>query len=58
MRNVESERNTTREGCKPDASPPAPMPTAQFRRRAWVEFQRAIDPLAPPKPLKQHPQQH
>jgi hypothetical protein len=29
-----------------------PVPTTQFRRRAWLSFQRAIDPLAPPKPLK------
>jgi hypothetical protein len=28
-----------------------PFPTAQFRRRAWLLFQRALDPLAPPKPL-------
>src|SRR5262249_39606991 len=28
-----------------------PRPTTQFRRRAWREFQRALDPLAPPKPL-------
>jgi hypothetical protein len=29
------------------------LPTAsmQFRRRAWLQFQRALDPLAPPKPL-------
>jgi hypothetical protein len=27
----------------------APRPTAQFRRRAWLEFQRALDPLARPK---------
>ena len=26
-------------------------PTPGFRRRAWREFQRALDPLAPPKPL-------
>jgi DNA-binding GntR family transcriptional regulator len=26
-------------------------PSARFRRRAWREFQRALDPLAPPKPL-------
>jgi len=26
-------------------------PTSRFRRRAWREFQRALDPLAPPKPL-------
>jgi hypothetical protein len=29
-----------------------PAPTASFRRRAWLQFQRAIDPLAPPKPLR------
>jgi hypothetical protein len=26
-------------------------PSSRFRRRAWREFQRALDPLAPPKPL-------
>lgn len=35
------------------AAKDAPQPTPQFRRRAWVDFQRALDPLAPPKPLKQ-----
>jgi hypothetical protein len=29
-----------------------PKPTPGFRRRAWLEFQRALDPLAPPKPLR------
>jgi hypothetical protein len=33
-----------------------PLPSAQFRRRAWSEFQRSLDPLAPPKPLR--PPQH
>jgi hypothetical protein len=28
-----------------------PQPTASFRRRAWLEFQRALDPLASPKRL-------
>jgi hypothetical protein len=28
-----------------------PHPTQRFRRRAWLVFQRALDPLAPPKPL-------
>jgi hypothetical protein len=28
-----------------------PIPTMQFRRRAWLAFQQALDPLAPPKPL-------
>jgi hypothetical protein len=23
-----------------------------FRRRAWMQFQRALDPLARPKPFK------
>jgi hypothetical protein len=27
-------------------------PTPDFRRRAWREFQRALDPLAPPRPLR------
>jgi hypothetical protein len=29
-----------------------PRPTASFRRRSWLDFQRALDPLAPPKPLR------
>jgi hypothetical protein len=37
---------------------PTPKPTMQFRRRAWHEFQRALDPLAPPKPLPPLKQQH
>jgi hypothetical protein len=28
-----------------------PAPSASYRRRAWVKFQRALDPLAPIKPL-------
>jgi hypothetical protein len=28
-----------------------PTPSMSFRRKAWLEFQRALDPLAPPKPL-------
>ena len=28
-----------------------PLPTPRFRRRSWLEFQRALDPLAPPKSL-------
>jgi hypothetical protein len=33
-----------------------PAPSASYRRRAWIEFQRALDPLAPIKPLP--PQRH
>ena len=32
-----------------------PTPTMQFRRRAWLRFQRALDPLAAPKPLPMRP---
>jgi hypothetical protein len=28
-----------------------PTPSASYRRRAWVQFQQALDPLAPIKPL-------
>ncbi|HJU37765.1 MAG TPA: hypothetical protein VJ716_10160 [Gaiellaceae bacterium] len=28
-----------------------PQPSGRFRRRAWLAFQRALDPLAPPKEL-------
>jgi hypothetical protein len=28
-----------------------PVPSASYRRRAWVQFQRALDPLARIKPL-------
>jgi hypothetical protein len=30
-------------------------PTPGFRRRAWREFQRALDPLATPTPLESIP---
>jgi hypothetical protein len=32
-----------------------PRPTPQFRLRAWLLFQRALDPLALPKPLRRQP---
>ena len=28
-----------------------PQPSASYRRRAWIQFQRALDPLAPIKRL-------
>lgn len=28
-----------------------PAPSMRFRRKSWLDFQRALDPLAPPKPL-------
>ena len=35
-----------------------PAPTEQFRLRAWREFQKALDPLAPPKPLPRRKRLH
>jgi hypothetical protein len=32
-----------------------PTPSMQFRRRAWLTFQRALDPLASPKKLPTRP---
>jgi hypothetical protein len=29
-----------------------PKPTLHFRQKSWRDFQRALDPLAQPKPLK------
>jgi hypothetical protein len=29
-----------------------PAPTASFRKKSWLRFQRALDPLGPPKPLR------
>jgi hypothetical protein len=28
-----------------------PSPSMRFRRRSWLAFQRALDPLAPPRRL-------
>jgi hypothetical protein len=36
----------------PEARGILPRPTLQFRLRSWRAFQRALDPLAPPKPLR------
>jgi hypothetical protein len=35
-----------------DADIHLPRPTVQFRLRSWRIFQRALDPLGPPKPLR------
>jgi hypothetical protein len=32
-----------------------PRPTLHFRLKAWRDFQRALDPLGPPKPLRRPP---
>jgi len=34
---------------------PLPPPTPHFRRRAWLAFQRAIDPLPRSRPLPRGP---
>ena len=40
---------------EPDPAAPTgsllPRPSPQYRRQAWIEFQRALDPLARPKKL-------
>jgi hypothetical protein len=47
----EDERPMQPEKREPELS--LPRPTTSFRRRAWLEFQRALDPLAP---VRQPPQ--
>jgi hypothetical protein len=42
-----SERAETRDVVKG-----LPQPTTAFRRRAWLAFQRALDPLSSPKPFR------
>ena len=44
MRNRASDPPGTRGGL--------PRPTLRYRLEAWRAFQRALDPLAPPKPLR------
>jgi hypothetical protein len=41
------------EKLDPDAQtrPLLPQPSPLFWRQAWIKFQRALDPLALPKPL-------
>jgi hypothetical protein len=39
------------EGNDNEAARELPSPTRKFRRRSWEHFQRALDPLAPPRPL-------
>jgi hypothetical protein len=29
-----------------------PQPSLPFRQRCWLAFQRALDPLGPPRPLR------
>jgi hypothetical protein len=40
-------------GPAPDATllATAPQPSRQFRRQAWLKFQRRLDPFAPPEQL-------
>jgi hypothetical protein len=32
-----------------------PTPSMRFRRKSWLAFQQALDPLAPPKRLPRRP---
>jgi len=45
------------QSVQPSGNDAIPLPTAQFRRQSWIAFQRALDPLAPPRPLRQ-PRHH
>jgi len=36
---------------KPNEHQDLAAPSASYRRRAWIQFQRTLDPLAPIKPL-------
>jgi hypothetical protein len=50
MRNPAS--NPFRRRRRDERSAELPAPTPSFRRRAWLDFQRALDPLARPRPLR------
>jgi hypothetical protein len=52
MRNRGVNTNPSERCREHSRSEAVPIPTTQFRRRSWLDFQRAIDPLGPPKPLK------
>jgi hypothetical protein len=45
-------RRAKNSGSEREALKGLPRPTTAFRRRAWIRFQRALDPLSPPKPFK------
>jgi hypothetical protein len=50
-----NDRDTQQEQPQVQREPPdlgLPTPSASYRRRSWVQFQRALDPLAPIKPLR------
>jgi hypothetical protein len=56
---MRSERRNDDKGCQVErGQQELPAPTEQFRLRAWREFQKALDPLAPPKPLPQRKRYH
>ena len=51
MRNPRPSEDTKKARDRKEIDSVIPKPTASYRRRAWVQFQRALDPLAPIKPL-------
>jgi len=50
MRNPRPSEDTKKARDRKEIDSVIPKPTASYRRRAWVQFQRALDPLAPVKP--------
>jgi hypothetical protein len=51
MRNEAAQDDPVRDAVRAVIRVPRPSP--QFRRRSWLLFQRALDPLAPPRPLRE-----
>jgi hypothetical protein len=51
MRNEAAHERPVRDALRAVIRVPRPSP--QFRRRSWLLFQRALDPLAAPRPLRE-----
>jgi hypothetical protein len=51
MRNNRQPPNEKKTMKPNDHDQDLPAPSASYRRRAWIQFQRTLDPLAPIKPL-------
>ncbi len=49
---INRSEDTTHTAARENVRDGLPRPTARFRLRAWRDFQRALDPLAQPKPLR------
>jgi hypothetical protein len=52
MRGERTNSDGSKGADTPDLRKGLPQPTTAFRRRAWLQFQRALNPLSPPKPFR------